>query len=88
MGEIHVGKVERYYPEAHAAIINIEKGSLRIGDQIHVAGDRENFWEEVTSMHAQHQGIRVAHTGATVSLLVTQPVHAGADVYKIDALEA
>ncbi len=87
MGEIRIGTVEHYYPKAHAAVVRIEKGVLHLGDQIHVAGDRDDFWEEVTSMQVDHEPIEVAHKGESIGLQVEQPVHAGAEVYKLDALE-
>ncbi|MES2155730.1 MAG: EF-Tu/IF-2/RF-3 family GTPase [bacterium] len=87
MDQKPLGKVEHYYPKAHAAVVRVEHGSLCVGDQIHIAGAGDDFWEEVTSLEMDHKPVQKAHTGEAVGLLVEHRVHEGAEVFKLDALE-
>lgn len=88
MAELPIGRIEHYYPKAHAAVVRVERGSLCIGDQIHIAGASDDLWEEVTSLEMDHQAVTEAHTGESVGLGMDKPVHAGAEVFKLDSLEA
>jgi putative protease len=88
MSELRIGTVEHYYPKAHAAVVRIEDGLLRVGDQVHIVGAHDDFWEEVTSLQVDHAAVPKAAKGASVGLWVEQPVHAGAEVFRLDALES
>ena len=87
MTELRVGTIEHYYPKAHAAVVAVETGTLKVGDQIHIAGAHDDLWEEVTSLELDHTAIEKATRGQKVGLLVDGPVHAGSEVLKVTALE-
>lgn len=87
MAETLVGTVEHYYPKAHAAVVRVDGGTLHVGDQVHIVGGRDDFWEEVTSLQRDHASVEKARRGESIGLWVEQPVHAGSKVFRLDALE-
>lgn len=88
MTERIIGHVEHYYPRVQAAAVHIERGALRVGDQIHIVGPQDDLWEEVVSLEEDHTPIEKAGRGHRVGLWVEAPVHAGAEVRKITSLDA
>jgi hypothetical protein len=79
MYEKLVGKVEHYYPKAHAAAVALT-GRLKIGDQIHIVGHGDDLREEVTSLQLDHKPIQEGRPGQHVGLYVAERVHEGDDV--------
>ena len=88
MSEVLVGTVEHYYPKAHAAVVRVEGDPLRVGDQVHIVGSRDDVWEEVTSLQRKHHNIEKARPGEEVGMWVERPVHRGSQVFRLNAIEA
>lgn len=85
--ETRIGSVEHYYPKAQAAALALD-APLKVGDQIHIVGPRDDYWEEVVSLQVDHRPIPKARRGAHVGVWCPVKVHEGADVFKLDAIEA
>lgn len=78
--EEHVGVVEHYYPEVHAASVRIEEGAIKKGDAIHFKGPRTELEERIHSMELDHEQISMAREGQHVGIEVPFPVEEGAEV--------
>jgi len=65
-----IGTVTHYYSHLSVAVVQINKGTLRIGNTIHVKGNATDFTQAVESMEYEHQHIDQAAAGQSVGLKV------------------
>lgn len=65
-----IGTITHYYSHLGVAVIQINKGTLRTGNTIHVKGHTTDFTETVESMEFEHQHIDQASAGQSVGLKV------------------
>ena len=65
-----IGTVTHYYSHLGVAVIQINKGTLRTGNTIHIKGHTTDFTETVESMEFEHQHIDQASAGQSVGLKV------------------
>lgn len=77
-----IGKVDHYYPDAHAATIRIKDGDLEVGDTLHIVGHGTDVWQEVRRIERDHEPLDHAEAGWSVGIEVDEPVHRKADVFR------
>ena len=65
-----IGTVTHYYSHLSVAVVQINKGTLRTGNTIHVKGHVTDFTQAVESMEYEHQHIDQAAAGQSVGLKV------------------
>jgi len=65
-----VGIVTHYYSHLSVAIIQLNKGTLKTGDTIHIKGLTTNFSQQAESMEFEHQHIDQATAGQSFGLKV------------------
>jgi hypothetical protein len=68
--EVAVGVVTHYYSHLGVAVIQINKGEVKVGDNIHVKGHTTDFTQVIDSMEYEHQHVDVASAGHSVGLKV------------------
>ncbi len=83
MAERKVGIVTHYYPRAHAAVIQMDRGKIRNGDTVHIKGLHDDLIERVSSIEIDHSKVPEARAGQSIGLEVVAPVHEGADVFVV-----
>lgn len=83
MREKHIGKIEHYYPKAHAATVSLDDRGIKVGDRVHIIGHGTDVTETVESLQIDHEPIKKGRKGQSVGLAVDAPVHAKADVYLV-----
>lgn len=76
-----VGKVVHYYNHSNVAIIELNAGTLRVGDRIQIKGHTTDFEQVVESMEIDHQFIEIAQEGQTVGVKVREMVREHDRVY-------
>lgn len=76
-----VGTVTHYYSHLGVAIIQINNGTLKTGDSIHIQGHSTDFTQPVESMELEHQHITQAVPGQVVGLRVKDHVREHDIVY-------
>lgn len=85
MTEREIGKVTHYWPRAGAAAIELQSGTLRVGDKIRIVGHGHDFVQTVTSLQLDHRPVGKATRGANPGVKVDAPVHDNDKVYKVDS---
>ncbi len=78
-----VGEITHYFPKVGVAVVMLED-TINNGDRIHVKGTQSDFYQTVTSMQIEHQTIQTATKGQDLGMKVSQVVHAGDVVYKVE----
>lgn len=66
-----VAVVTHYYSHLGVAVVQVNKGSLRTGDQVHIKGHTTDFTQQVASLEYEHQHVDEAGPGQSVGLKVS-----------------
>jgi translation elongation factor EF-1alpha len=77
-----IGKITHYFDKIEVGIIEIGKGKLAVGDEIHVKGAITDFEQEIESMQIEHEQVKTAKKGDAIGLKVKDKVREGDEVYK------
>lgn len=78
-----IGTVTHYYSHLGVAIVQINNGTLKTGDPIHIQGHTTDFTQPVESMELEHQHIDKAVTGQVVGVRVKDEARVHDIVYLI-----
>ena len=78
-----VGIITHYFPKVDAAVLNLTKGTLSVGDKIVIKGHTSDFKEKVESIQLDHSPIQNAEQGMEIGLKVKSKVREHDVVYKI-----
>jgi putative protease len=84
-GEERVGTVTHYYGHLSVAAVQMESGSLRVGDTIHVVGRTSDFRQRIESMQVEHAPVSEVRAGQEFGLKVTDHARENDSVYKAAA---
>ncbi len=82
LGE-QVGVITHYFSGVKAGIIKIEKGTLRIGDQIHIKGVTSDFKQKIKSMQINRKDVEQASKGEEIGIITKSKVRERDVVYKV-----
>jgi translation initiation factor IF-2 len=78
-----IGKVSHYYSKIGVAIIDLQDGSLKVGQQIKfIKGDNE-FTQQIESLQIEHQPVKEVKKGDSFGLKISQAVEEGTLVYLV-----
>lgn len=78
-----IGKVVHYYEKIGVAIIDLDKGKLKEGDEIKFKAGEEGFTQKVESLQIEHQQVDSVKSGDSFGLKVDKPVKVGTAVYSV-----
>lgn len=77
-----IGKVTHYFGKIGVAVIELSN-TLKVGDEIRIAGGEVDFTQTVESMEIEHEEVKTAKKGDSIGLKVNQKVRDGYKVYKL-----
>jgi putative protease len=78
-----LGAITHYYSHLSVAVVQMNKGTLRAGDTIHIKGHTTNFTQTVESMEFEHQHIEQASAGQSFGMKVKDHVREHDIVYLV-----
>jgi putative protease len=78
-----IGVITHYFSHLGVAVAQLNKGSLKTGDTIHIKGNTTDFTQTVTSMEYEHQHIDQAGAGQNVGLKVIDHAREHDIVYRV-----
>jgi putative protease len=78
-----IGVITHYYSHLGVAVAQLNKGSLKTGDTIHVKGQTTDFTQTVTSMEYEHQHVDQADAGQNIGLKVIDHAREHDIVYRV-----
>jgi len=82
----YLGRITNYYQKPKAAEILLEAGSLKIGDQIQIHGNKTGVIEQkITSMQIENKPIKSAKKGQRIAIK-SKKARKNDKIYKIKAL--
>ncbi len=83
MEEKKTGEVIKFFSKIGVAAIRITDGSLKVGDQIRIAGHTTDFTQAVDSIQIENASVPEAGSGADIGIKVKDKVREHDVVYKI-----
>jgi len=82
LGE-EIGKVTHYFTKISVGVIEITKGSLKMGDKIRIKGATTDFKQKIASMQIEHEKVEEAKKGQSIGMKVKEHVREHDKVYKV-----
>lgn len=83
MPEEEIGKVASYFSKIGVAAIDITKGTLKVGDKIHIKGHTTDIEQDVDLIQIEHQSVPEAKPGDSIGIKVKDRVRDHDIVYKV-----
>ncbi len=83
MPEEEIGVISHYYGNIQVAGIHVERGTLKVGDRIHVVGHTSDFEQTVDSMQVEHDTVEEAGPGDDVGVKVVDHAREHDKVFKV-----
>jgi len=65
-----IGTITHYYSHLNVAIVQINKGTLKVGDTVHLRGHTTDFSQAIESMEYEHLHINQAEAGQSIGIRV------------------
>ncbi|HUI46154.1 MAG TPA: hypothetical protein VL122_09270 [Nitrospirota bacterium] len=65
-----IGTITHYYSHLNVAVVQLNKGTLKVGDTIHLKGHTTDFSQTIESMEYEHLHIDQAGAGQSVGIRV------------------
>jgi len=81
--ELEIGEVTHFFSKIMVCVVRINRGSLRVGDTIHIVGAGTNLKQKVRSLQIESVDVRAASKGKLVGLKVDKRVRENDKVYKV-----
>jgi len=78
-----IGKVIHYYDHLSVAIIDLEKGGLKVGEKIKFQHGEDEFTQEIDSLQVDHKQVDEVKAGDSFGIKVDKPTKVGTLVYAI-----
>ena len=82
MEERPLGKVVHYYDKAMVAVIRLDDGGLKVGDELRFVKFPEEFSQAIQSMQIEREAVDSAEKGQEIAVKVSQPAKEGTVVYR------
>jgi len=81
--EEEIGRITHYFSKIGVGVLELTKGSLEVGDTIHVKGHTTELYQKVDSMQVEHEPVQKAEIGMSVGLKVDGSVRENDTVFKV-----
>jgi len=78
-----IGKVVHYYDKLGVVIIDLDKGGLKVGDEVKFKRGEEEFSQRVESLQVDHKEVESVKKGDSFGVKVDQPTKVGARVFLV-----
>jgi putative protease len=83
MEEKKIGEVIKFFSKIGVAAIRVTEGSLKVGDQIRIAGHTTDFVQTLDSIQIENKDVPEAGPGADIGVKVKDKVREHDVVYKV-----
>jgi len=81
--EEEIGKITHYFSKINVGILELSKGTLQVGDTIHIKGHTSDFYQKIESMQLEHDPVDKVKAGEQVGMKVENPVRENDAVFKV-----
>ncbi|MBA7543060.1 hypothetical protein ES705_35386 [subsurface metagenome] len=81
--EEEIGKITHYFSKINVGILELSKGTLQVGDTIHIKGHTSDFYQKIESMQVEHDRVDKVKQGEQVGIKVENSVRENDVVFKV-----
>ncbi len=81
--EEEIGKITHYFSKINVGILELSKGTLQVGDTIHIKGHTSDFYQKIESMQLEHDPVDKVKKGEPVGIKVENSVRENDVVFKV-----
>ena len=81
--EEEIGKITHYFSKINVGILELSKGTLKVGDTIHIKGHTSDFYQKIESMQVEHDRVDKVKQGEQVGIKVENSVRENDVVFKV-----
>ncbi len=81
--EEEIGKITHYFSKINVGILELSKGTLQVGDTIHIKGHTSDFYQKIESMQLEHNPVDKVKAGEPVGIKVENSVRENDVVFKV-----
>ncbi len=81
--EEEIGKITHYFSKINVGILELSKGTLQVGDTIHIKGHTSDFYQKIESMQLEHDPVDKVKADEQVGMKVENPVRENDAVFKV-----
>ncbi|MGB2763921.1 MAG: EF-Tu/IF-2/RF-3 family GTPase [Candidatus Aminicenantaceae bacterium] len=81
--EEEIGRITHYFSKINVGILELSKGTLQVGDTIHIKGHTTDLYQKVESIQVEHASVDSAKPGEPVGIKVEGPVRENDIVFKV-----
>jgi putative protease len=81
--EEEIGKITHYFSKINVGILELSKGTLQVGDTIHIKGHTSDFYQKIESMQLEHDPVDKVKAGEPVGIKVENSVRENDVVFKV-----
>ena len=78
-----VGKVVHFYDKLSVAIIDLESGGLKVGDEVKFKKGDEEFTQKIESLQVEHESVDSVKKGDSFGVKVSKSTKPGTEVYLV-----
>jgi len=78
-----IGKVVHFYDKLGVAIVDLDKGGLKVGDEVKFKRGEEEFSQKIESLQVDREPVESVKKGDSFGLKVDKPVKVGTEVYLV-----
>jgi len=76
-----IGKVVHYYDKLGVAIVELESGEIKVGDELKFKRGDGEFTQKIDSLQVDHKMVELVKKGDSFGLKVDQPTKVGTEVF-------
>ena len=81
--EEEIGRISHYFSKIGVGVVELTKGSLKVGETIHIKGHTTDLYQKVESMQVEHNNVLSAKTGESFGLRVESQVREHDVVFRV-----
>ena len=78
-----VGEITHYFSRIQVVVLKMTKGTLKLGDKIHIHGRLTDFIQKVDSLQIESVNVQTVRQGQLVGLKVIQKTKEGDRAFKL-----
>ncbi|MDP6890312.1 MAG: hypothetical protein QF471_03195 [Phycisphaerales bacterium] len=83
MSEKQIGHISHWFGNIGVVVIDVDKGTLTVGDTIHVKGNTTDFTQTIESMQLDGETVEKAKKGMSVGVKVSDRARRTDLVFKV-----
>ena len=78
-----IGKVVHFYDKLGVAIVDLQSGGIKVGQEVKFKRGDGEFTQKVESLQVEHQSVDSVKKGDSFGLKVGKPTKPGTEVYLV-----